>query len=237
MKTIILIHGAWHSAWCWNKVIPLIQASGARVIAPEISWEDSDTRTVNNNAVSAYVEDLCKLVTRGQEPVILAAHSLGGVVISQLAEYIPDYIESTVYISGFLLKDGQCINDTEHLMSGSLVQPKLKLSADNKYLTLPQTILRQGFYADCSVEDINFAIPRLRPQPVSSFMARVRLTQENFGTIPRIYIECQQDMAIPLSAQRAMYTDMGCDTVHSLESSHSPFFSKAESLAGLLTGI
>ena len=213
-----------------------MQTNNVNVITPDISWHDEINQTSSDLSTVSYMQDLCKLVIALDKPVVLAAHSMGGMIISQLSELIPDQVESLIYISGFLLKNGQCINDTASLMSGSLIQPNLRLSGDKKNILVPDSILRPGFYADCSEDDYLVAKSRILPQPVSTFSIPIRLSQQNFSSIPCTYIECLQDQAIPLTAQRSMYTDLGCDTVHSLDCSHSPFFSQAGALAKLLTG-
>jgi hypothetical protein len=58
----------------------------------------------------------------------------------------------------------------------------------------------------------------------------VRLTDENFGRVPRDYIECVRDQAIPLSAQRSMHTALPCRQVMSMDTAHSPFYANPEEL-------
>jgi pimeloyl-ACP methyl ester carboxylesterase len=234
MKTYVLIHGAWHGSWCWQKIIPFIQSNGDRVIAPDIDWNNNKTIHTSHNSTPTYVKNLCNQIRKLDKKIILVGHSMGGVVISQIAETIPEHIQLLVYISGFLLANGQCVNDTESLMADSLIQPYLKLSRDNKNILLPTSKLREGLYKDCSLEDYNFALANICTQPITSFTSPIQIADNRFGKISRTYIECLQDMAIPLSAQRIMHGSMKCQAVHSLNSSHAPFFSQSETLSKLL---
>jgi carboxypeptidase C (cathepsin A) len=234
MKTYVLIHGAWHGSWCWQKIIPFIQSSGHRAIAPDIDWNNSNSILTTHSYSPTYVDNLCNLIRKLEKKIILVGHSMGGVVISQIAEIIPEHIDLLVYISGFLLANGQCVNDTESLMSDSLIQPHLKLSRDKNNILLPTSKLREGFYSDCSSEDYKFSLSNICPQPITSFTSPIQVSNNRFGKISRTYIECLQDMAIPLSAQRIMHNSMGCNTVHSLNSSHAPFLSQTKALSKLL---
>ncbi|MGK0297094.1 MAG: carboxypeptidase C (cathepsin A) [Gammaproteobacteria bacterium] len=234
MKTYVLIHGAWHRSWCWQKIIPIIQSNGHRAIAPDIDWYNNDTIPAAPGCIPTYVNTLCNLIRKLEKNIILVGHSMGGVVISQIAETIPEHLHSLVYVSGFLLANGQCVNDTKNLMSDSLIQPHLKISRDKKNISLPTSKLREGFYLDCSLEDYNFALTNICPQPITSFTSPIQISDDRFGKISRTYIECLQDMAIPLSAQRMMHNAMKCNIVHSLNSSHAPFFSQTKELSKLL---
>jgi pimeloyl-ACP methyl ester carboxylesterase len=234
MKTIVLIHGAWHGAWCWDRLIPYLDGNNTRILAPELQWHESPGQSLSDNGIPAYILDLCSTIKELGCRVVLAGHSFGGMVISQLAELLPDRIEALIYISGFLLENGQCINDTEPLMSGSLAQADMKLTRDKNTVYIPGHALRGALYGDCTEDDYRFAAGRIRPQPLSTFQTRVNITVNRFGSIPLHYIECTRDRAIPASAQRMMYSRWDCASIHSLDSAHSPFFSMARDLAAIL---
>ena len=236
MKTIVLLHGAWHGAWCWNKVTPILQSARNKVITPDIPWY-SNSKPSKNISSDYYINSICKVIISEDAPVILIGHSMGGMVISQIAESIPSHIQTLIYVTGFLLRDGQCINDTEPIMTGSLVTPNLKLTENKKNIYIPDSIIRDAFYNDCDTADFNFAKQRIQPQSVFSFISPINISNENFGTVPRIYIECLQDRAIPIFAQRKMQQGMECQKVFSLISGHAPFFSIPDKLAEIMLSI
>jgi hypothetical protein len=65
---------------------------------------------------------------------------------------------------------------------------------------------------------------------MAGIVSPVNYTKENFGRIPRVYIECLQDRAIPLALQKRMYTETPVTQVVTMDTSHSPFFSAADEL-------
>ena len=66
-------------------------------------------------------------------------------------------------------------------------------------------------------------------------MTPIHVTEEGFGRVPRVYIECLQDKVIPPPLQRQMYEKLPCQKVVSMNTSHSPFFSAPQKLTETLT--
>ena len=94
--------------------------------------------------------------------------------------------------------------------------------------------IKPAFYADCSDQDVDFAKARLRPLALQPGGAPVQITPERFGRVPRVYIECTEDRAIPIARQRAMAAASPPIDIHTLNTSHSPFFSAPDALADIL---
>jgi hypothetical protein len=100
--------------------------------------------------------------------------------------------------------------------------------------TLQTEIYKEGLYADCEDYITELAKLLLSHEPVESGITPLQLTPENYGRVPRVYIECTEDKAVTPFIQRKMYTEMPCDKIYSMASSHSPFFSKPLELADIL---
>lgn len=231
MSTFILVHGAWHGAWCWDRVVPILAAAGHTVCTPELPGVDKHSRITSAD----YIRTLRTVVEEQSGKVILVGHSLGGMVISAVTEQIPDRIDKLVFAAAFLLADGECVNDLETRVGGSLLTPHLTLSPDRHTFNIPPAdVIRQAMYNDTTDADFRHALSRLRPQPVLPFITPIQLSDKAFGTVPRIYIECLQDRSLPLNSQRSMLERTCCETVFALESGHAPFFSSYNELTGLL---
>lgn len=113
----------------------------------------------------------------------------------------------------------------------------LLMSGDGLSFTVKNEAIRPGFYADCSDEDVARATSLLVPEPTAPTRTPIRTTPGNWGRIPRIYIACLRDQTIPHAAQERMYTAQQCERVITMDSSHSPFFSQPEQLAGHLLSL
>ena len=104
------------------------------------------------------------------------------------------------------------------------------LTQDKSYWTIEPAALREMFYGECAAEDIALATSRLMPEPAQPLMTPIRVSDRNFGSVPRIYIQCLRDKAVPPALQKKMYDALPCGRVLSLATDHSPFFSAPELL-------
>jgi pimeloyl-ACP methyl ester carboxylesterase len=237
MSTYVLIHGAWHGAWCWYKVVPGLERLGHRVIAPDLPSLGCDKTPVNRVSLPLWRDFVCSLLDAQPEPVILVGHSRGGIVISEVAEHRPDRIRTLVYLTAFLPRDGESLFDLAPQAPHSLVPPNMVMSEDKSSSTIRDGSLRDAFYGECSDEDVALARLCVQPEPTVPLATPVKITEANFGRVPRVYVECLRDKAITPPLQRQMYTALPCRKVLTLDTDHSPFFSRANELVALLHGI
>jgi pimeloyl-ACP methyl ester carboxylesterase len=79
MSTYVLIHGAWHGAWCWGKVVPLLQEKGHRVYTIDLPSHGADQTPVAQVSLKAYTDRVCEVLDGLDEPAILVGHSMGGI--------------------------------------------------------------------------------------------------------------------------------------------------------------
>ena len=233
MSHFILIHGAWHGGWCWHKLVEELESSGHSVTAPDLPCHGEDRTPPQGIDVSHYADLVCSLVDAASEEVVLVGHSLGGLTISQVAERRPDRLRCLVYLAALVPASGATPASRRGLTTDALLNG-LRLSEDGSVSLFDLEAIREVFYADCSDEDIAFARSRLCGEPAAAAGSAVEPSPENWGRVPRDYIVCLQDQAIPASAQQALAKESGCRNVYSLDTSHSPFFSAPADLARIL---
>lgn len=229
MSSYVLVHGSWHGSWCWDSVRRLLERQGHRVAVPDLPGHGLDRIPAEDVTFQACVDRVCTVLDRQEEPVILVGHSFGGAIITQTAEVRRERIETLVYLCAFLLQNGECVRDRIR-DTDSLINPNLVLGEDKTTFTVRDEVIQEVFYGDCSDEDVARAKQLLTPEPAGPSSTPVATSRDNFGRVPRVYIECLRDRAIPLEAQREMYTALPCREVISMDTSHSPFFSAPEEL-------
>jgi pimeloyl-ACP methyl ester carboxylesterase len=111
--TFVLIHGAWHGGWCWQRVNDRLTAQGHRVFAPTLTGlcERSHLNSPSVN-LSTHISDVVNEIRwKDLENVVLVGHSYAGMVITGVAEQIASKIASIVYLDAFVPADGQCLVD------------------------------------------------------------------------------------------------------------------------------
>lgn len=230
MSMFVFIHGSGNGGWCWDKVTALLTQAGHEVIAPDLPGHGNDKTPVREVTLQSCVDHVVQILDTQLKPVILVGHSTGGLVITQTAEQRPGMVKALVYLSAFLLQNGErCVDrhDPE-----SLARENLVLSNDGG-----NERVKEMFYSDCSDKDIAWAQSLLVPAPLQIAFTPVATSENNFGRVPRYYIECLRDRAITHSCQRRMYTALPCKHVFTLDTSHSPFLSAPQALVDHLLTI
>ena len=237
MKTFILIHGSWHSAWNWHKVIPVLESRGHKAIAIDLPGMGRDKTPIQEVTLKTSVDKICNLIDTLDEKVILVGHSKNGIMISQAAEYRPEKIEKLIYLAAYLIPDGKTQSEYSAQDTNGVLKPYVTRYPELNAHTLQAEIYKEGLYHDCDDSITQLAKLLLSHEPVASGITPLALSEEKYGSVPRFYIECTEDKAVTPFIQRKMYTETICEKVYSMPTSHSPFFSQPEELSALFCEI
>lgn len=237
MSTFVLIHGAWHGAWCWHKVTPLLQSRGHTVHTPDLPGLGVDRTPVQAVTLQSYVERVCETLGACNERVYLVGHSMGGIAVTQAAEAMPQKVKTLVYLAAFLLPNGRSLRDQSQSDSESHLPANLVFTPDHSSATVKADAIQDVFYADCSSADLALARTLLVPQAAAPSATPVQTTAERWGSVPRVYIQCTADRAISVSMQQSMHASLPCQRVITLPTSHSPFLSTPQALVDHLLSL
>ncbi|KXY29466.1 alpha/beta hydrolase [Bacillus cereus] len=231
MSTYVLVHGAWQGEWAWDLVKPQLEAFGHTVITLDLPGSGKDTTPSQNITLDSYVNAVTATIDQQNEKVILVGHSMGGIVITQTAELIPNKIDKLVYLCAFLPQNGESLGSKLDGEAG----PQFSINENDMTAELIPELIEQTFLnatEDGSIKGASFN--QMRPQPLGPFQKELKISEENFGTVNRIYIETTLDRAIPIGFQRRMNTETTYTKIITLEADHSPFFSKTTELVNCL---
>jgi pimeloyl-ACP methyl ester carboxylesterase len=231
---VVLVHGAFHGAWCWMRLIPELAARGVAASAVELpytSYEDD----------VAAVRSVIK-ATAG--PIVLVGHSLGGGVVC--AAGTEENVVSLGSLAAMVVDAGQPVAErlAKHgvrpeYLGGARpeVTAGIGLTQDGE-LAVDPVAAGTTFFSDCDEADTELAVSQLRSMSVSS-MSGVP-DGEPWRVKPAHYIFCTADQALPLEIQQAFAAGLSGST-HNVNSSHSPFWNRpaevAEIIAGWVTGV
>ena len=173
--------------------------------------------------------------------IILVGHSMGGLVITQAAEILPDRLTSLVYISGLLLRDGETLQSflQTHvsLDVDDLVLKNMQVSADGQWASFPAAAAPGIFYNRCTDKDAAWATAQLRIQPTAVYATPLAVSAQKFDSVPRYYVACTDDQAVSIKYQRQMLINTPCARTYSLDADHSPFLSAIDGLLAALLDV
>ena len=184
--------------------------------------------------------------------VILVGHSMAGLVLHRVGEAIPQLISRLVYLSAWMTAGGRSF--WRYAAAPEMAATKINSivigdptstgalrvdfrSADPAY----RALVKSALAADVDDDDWEAAANLLTPDaPAAPTAEPVALTASRWGAIPRTYISCTADQALPLAAQRRFIAEADELTpdnptdVREVAASHSPFISRPQELASIL---
>ncbi|MDN5697047.1 MAG: alpha/beta fold hydrolase [Rubrobacter sp.] len=234
---MILVHGAWHGAWCWDRLVPLLEEQGHEVITLDLPGHGEDTTPAAEVTLQGYTNKVVGVLETLNEPAVLVGHSLSGTVISQAAERRPAMIEKLVYLCAFLLPSGKSAIEASQEDGESVILGSIEMEEDKGRVNITEDGMKEALYHDCPQEDFERALRLVGTQPLAPFGTPVEVSEENFGSVRRTYVHTTQDRAASPAAQEKMYTELPCEKVVSMDTGHLPFFAAPQELAGHLDSL
>ncbi len=230
---ILLIHGACHGSWCWERLRPLLVASGHEVIAPDLPGRAGNGRPGWGLSLKDYAATIVSAARQQTGPVIGVGHSMGGMVMAAAAEAAPEAFARLVFVSAFLPVSGDSLVSLAAMDKDSDLHGAAKLSSMRGSITIDPGRFRPVYCGDCSEPDVAWAASRLVPESVRPSLDKAKLTAR-FQATPRSYIRCTQDRALSVQMQDRMIARQPCELVATIAASHSPFLSMPGPLAAAL---
>jgi pimeloyl-ACP methyl ester carboxylesterase len=229
--TFILVHGAWQGSWAFDTIVPRLKAAGHEAIAADLPGDGHDNTPAAEVNLALYADKVASLVDAAKGPVIMVGHSMGGVTASQVCEMRPERIALAIYLCAFMLPDGFAVLDfyekyLEPWMKGA--HARVTYEAGTSRIDPVSAV--DVFYQMSDRATAQAAAARLTPQPEGARRSKLHLTHENYGQVPRVYIEALQDRSVHLPLQRKMQEITGCAAVYGLESDHAPQLSMPDAL-------
>lgn len=233
MTPVVLVHGAWHGAWCWEKVLPLLAGQGVGAKAIDLPGHGARPRAGWGVGLDDYARAVAD-AAREMGGAHLVGHSMGGLVIARAAEMAPASVRGLTFLAAFLPRNGESLLRLGAEDPGTLVPTIIRTDPLGGVSRVDAARAKPVFYGDCTDADVAWAQARLQPQPLRPLVGGARVTEGRFGSVPRFYIACTQDRAVSHGFQKTMLARVPCREVSTLEASHSPFLSTPAATAAAI---
>jgi len=230
---ILLVHGAFHSGDCWERLIPKLAELSFEARAVTLSGHRGNPKWPWWVTMKTYGSDVIAAAEAIGQPCLLLGHSMGGMVISEAAQRRRDLFTGLIYLTAFVPKFGK--SSPPGLAPVSPLMRSASEASLGGTMTVSADVAKRVFYNRCAREAQNRAVELLCPQPIRAAMGSIETTADGLGLVQKHYIECTDDEALPIASQRAMQANMPFDSVETLDSDHSPFFSQPNALASAIS--
>lgn len=224
--TVILVHGAFHGAWCWTRVLKALSARDVPAVALDLPGHGASDKPLGGLAEDA--AELRALLRRCGGPVVLCGHSYGGLVITEAAD-ASGRLDHLVYLAAMVPDVGEslvdCVGDPELAPISRAFRPSA-----HGALVMDAAQAGELFYHDCDPGLARWAVSRLGPHHPASLTAPV--TRAAWRGAASTYVVCCDDRAVDARAQERWAKR--CRRTLRWPTGHSPMLSRPELLADLL---
>jgi len=228
VTTFALVHGAWHGAWCWERLTPLLEARRHRTVAPDLPCDDPAA------TFDDYADIVVRALAGADDDVMVVGHSLAGNTIPLVAARRP--VRRLVYLCALIAAPGVSFADQ---LRG---EPEMFVAGYERGLAPPDeqrrrvwtdyAVARETMFADCSEADAEAAFARLRPQASAPYRRPCSL--DALPDVPSTYVLATEDRIVrPAWGRRAAAQRLGVAPLE-LPGDHSPYLARPEALADLL---
>jgi pimeloyl-ACP methyl ester carboxylesterase len=232
---VVLVHGAWHGAWCWERVTGLLAAARVAAVAIDLPGHGEDPGPLTD--LHGDADRVRRVLEVATGPVVLVGHSYGGAVITEAGAH--PAVARLVYLAALALDDGEtcvaaAVSEARDIGLSHAGRQDLAagfIPGPGDTVTLDPAVARACMYHDCDAATADWALARLGPQPLSSMRQPPRAVA--WRSRPSTYVVCSDDQASHPGLQRILARR--CSEALEWDIGHSPFLSRPELVAGMLT--
>jgi len=234
-KTFVLVHGAWYGGWCWKKVATELRAAGHYVSTPTCPGVGEAKHLLSKDInLSTYVTSIVNHIEyEGLSDVVLVGSGFSGLVISGVADQIPQQLRALVYLDGLVVPNGMSAFDAQ---PAEITRKRLEqVERDGNGIAIPPPPISTYDITDDA--DRNWVLSRLTPQPVGTYQEKFFLRNPIGNGVPRIYVDCVAHSFPPLAKLKVDIRAQPGWIWHELDARHDPMVTEPHLLKQFLQSV
>jgi pimeloyl-ACP methyl ester carboxylesterase len=232
-KTYVLVHGAWMGSAGWAPVADELRARGADVHLFDLPAHGDDATPASTATLAGYVDRVSAELDAADRPVILVGHSMGGVVITEVADRRPADIARLVYVAAYLPRDGESLLDLAMSDADSQIGAHLEPHDDGTIGIAADAFPDLFCGTDCDDTARAALVAGYRDEPTAPLGTKVALTG-GADTVAKTYVHTGEDRVVSPSLQSAMVAATPVNREVTLDASHAVLLSQPDALAQAL---
>ena len=231
MADFVLVHGAWHGAWCWSRVLPPLWAAGHRAFAVTLTGLGERAHLLSKSiTLDTHIADVAQLIEAEELlDAVLVGHSYGGMVITGVADRLSARLHHLVYLDAVVPLPG------ESWSSGHSLETQA---------TRRQAIAETGVLAppDPAVfgltgTDRAWVARRQTPQPGRVYDAALNFDAARLAALPRTFIDCNSPALATIALMRARVRAEPGWSLAEIATGHDAMVSAPQALVDILLAI
>lgn len=231
--TFVLVHGVWHGGWVWQTLAQHLRQQGHRVYTPTLTGLGERSHLLNENiSLDTFITDITNLFKWEKlNDVVLLGHSFGGLVISGVADKIPENIRQLIFLDSFLLENGQSAFDTLPTKAVEKLKRIAATQCNGMALPAPRPVLL-GYPDDENTTETIAGL--LTPHPIGTYASKLELHHPLGNYLPVTYYKCTNPVYDPVAQSHALAKKQQGWSIVKLPTSHAAPFTHPHLLADLL---
>ncbi|MGO9700911.1 MAG: alpha/beta hydrolase [Xanthobacteraceae bacterium] len=228
-KHFVLVHGAWHTGAAWDGVIDGLRKRGYTAEAITLPGYGPNNGDPSAATLADDTAALVALLEKQTAPIILVAHSAGGVVVQQAVPKAPAKIAQVVFFDAFLAGDGKRLLDS--------LPPDIKTvyektaAANHNTLPVPEELVRHVLMPDDSKPDQDMVIGHLVAQPYGYYTGTVDAAVFAKTPVKRGFLFAKDDKSLPPGAFKGMIAALGAFDEVDIPGGHEVIFTNPDAVA------
>jgi pimeloyl-ACP methyl ester carboxylesterase len=234
MANFVLVHGAWHGAWCWARVLPTLRAAGHGAHAVTLTGVGERAHLLSRDiTLSTHLDDITNLIACEElGEVVLVGHSYGGLVITGVADRLlarqPSVLDQLVYIDAVVPRSGECWA-THH--PAELVATRLAAAAAHPQGALPPP---DAALYGLTGADRDWVNRRQTAHPLAHYQEPLVFDGARLASVRRTFIDCTSPAWPSIASMRHRVRSEPGWRVRELPTGHDAMVSAAGALTRML---
>lgn len=240
MANFVLVHGAWHGGWCWQRVTARLQAQGHRVHAVTLTGVGERAHLLSSLiTLETHIADVAGTIEAEElRDVVLAVHSYAGMIGTAIADRMPERLKHLVYVDAVVPKPGESWSSTH---ASATREARLAAAQASPEYAFPAP---DPAVFGLAAEDHAWVQRRQTPHPGHTYQAPLEFDPARVAAVARTFIDCTHPRLGTIDSIRPRVRDRnfwdgawvggGGARVVELATGHDPMVSAPEELTRLL---
>jgi pimeloyl-ACP methyl ester carboxylesterase len=238
MANFVLVHGAWHGGWCWQRVTAVLQKDGHRVHAVTLTGLGERAHLLSPSiTLDTHIDDVISAIEVEElSDVVLAVHSYAGMIGTAVADRLAKRLKHLVYVDAVVPKPGESWSSTQ---SAATQQQRLAAAQASTRFSFPPPDPEVFGLHDA---DHAWVKRRQTPHPGNTYQAPLNFDVQRVAAVPRTFVSCTQPALPTIEPSRQRVKDpkfwdgawLPNSKVVELKTGHDPMISEPAALARML---